>query len=377
MKIAFVHDWLTGMRGGEKVLDALCERFPDAELFTLVHIRGSVSPTIERLPMHTSLIQRLPLVAKYYRQCLPLFPTAIEQFSFDRFDLVVSVSHCCAKSIVRPGRVPHLCYCLTPMRYAWDQFDAYFGPERLGRIGSRLMRPVMARMARWDRETATRADRYVAISHYVAGRIRRYYNREAIVVYPPVDTEFFHTDDTVTERQALVVSALVPYKRIDLAIDACRLAGVPLTIVGDGPDRARLERAGGAGVRFLGTLSNEEIRDLYRRSAVTLLPGEEDFGIVPLEAQACGRPVVALGRGGALETVVPGVTGTLVDDPDPRAFADAIIATVDRQFDLSAIRAHAERFSRVRFTDEMSALIRTACLAGAEPSSAHAAKADA
>jgi glycosyltransferase involved in cell wall biosynthesis len=377
MKIAFVHDWLTGMRGGEKVLEALCERFPDAELFTLVHTRGSVSPTIERLRPHTSFLQRLPFVAKFYRQCLPLFPTAIEQFSFDRFDLVVSVSHCCAKSIVRPGRVPHVCYCLTPMRYAWDQFNAYFGPERLGPIGSRLMRPVMARMARWDRETANRADRYVAISHYVAGRIRRYYNREAIVVYPPVDTEFFHPDETVARRQALVVSALVPYKRIDVAIDACRLAGVPLTIVGDGPDRARLERAAGPDVQFLGTLSDEAIRDLYRRSAVTLLPGEEDFGIAPLEAQACGRPVVALGRGGALETVVPGVTGALVTDLDPRAFADALNATMDRRFDISAIRTHAERFSRTRFADEMSALIQTARPAEAAPSPADAAKANA
>ena len=377
MKIAFVHDWLTGMRGGEKVLDALCERFPDAELFTLVHTRGSVSPTIERRRTHTSFIQSLPLVSTYYRQYLPLFPTAIEQFSFDRFDLVVSVSHCCAKSIVRPGRTRHLCYCLTPMRYAWDQFDAYFGPERLGRLGSTLMRPVMARMARWDRDTANRADRYVAISHYVASRIRRYYNREAIVVYPPVDTEFFHPDDTVPARQALVVSALVPYKRIDVAIEACRLARMPLTVVGDGPDRARLERAGGADVRFLGRLSNEEIRDLYRRSAVTLLPGEEDFGIVPLEAQACGRPVVALGRGGALETVVPGVTGALVDDPSPRAFADALTATVDRPFDRSTIRAHAERFSRTRFADEMSALIRAACPDEAAPPLARAGTADA
>ena len=357
MKIAFVHDWLTGMRGGEKVLDALCERFPDAELFTLVHARGSVSPTIERLRTHTSFIQRLPLVSKYYRHYLPLFPTAIEQFSFDDFDLVVSISHCCAKAIVRPGRTRHLCYCLTPMRYAWDQFDAYFGPERLGRVGSGLMRPVMARMARWDRDTADRADRYVAISHYVAGRIRRYYNREAIVIYPPVDTEFFHPDDSVAERQALVVSALVPYKRIDLAIEACRVAGVPLTVVGDGPDRARLERIGGAGTRFLGRLSNHEIRDLYRRSAVTLLPGEEDFGIVPLEAQACGRPVVALGRGGALETVVPGATGALVPDLDARAFAEALVDTIERPFDRAAIRAHAERFSRARFADEMTALI--------------------
>jgi len=360
MKLALVHDWLTGMRGGEKALEVLCERYPDAELFTLVHVRGSVSPAIERLRPHTSFVQRLPLVKRLYRHYLPVFPTAIEQFSFDRFDLVVSLSHCCAKSIVHPGRVPHLCYCLTPMRYAWDQFDAYFGPERLGRIGSAAMRPVMARLARWDRETADRVDRYVAISHYVAGRIRRYYNREATVVYPPVDTDFFHPDAAPAERYALVVSALVPYKRIDVAIAACQLAGVPMKIAGDGPDRAALERAAastGADVQFLGRVSDDDIRELYRRSAVTLLPGEEDFGIAPLEAQACGRPVVALGRGGALETVVPGETGFLVDDMTPGAFAEAIAQAIDRTFDAAAIRRHAERFSRARFGDEMCALI--------------------
>jgi glycosyltransferase involved in cell wall biosynthesis len=357
MRLAIVHDWLTGMRGGEKALDVLCERFPDAELFTLVHVRGSVSPAIERLRPHTSFVQRLPLVKHLYRHYLPLFPTAIEQFSFDRFDRIVSLSHCCAKSIVHPGNVPHLCYCLTPMRYAWDQFDAYFGPARVGRIGSAVMRPVMAHLARWDRATAGRADRYVAISHYVAGRIRRYYNREAIVVYPPVDTDFFHPDNTVPERFALVVSALVPYKRLDLAIAGCRLARVPLKIVGDGPERAALERAAGSEVEFLGRLPNEDVRGLYRRAAVTLLPGEEDFGIVPLEAQACGRPVVALGRGGALETVKPGETGALVDNQSPEAFADAIAAAVDREFDSVTIRRHAEQFSRARFGDQMAALI--------------------
>jgi len=360
MKLALVHDWLTGMRGGEKALEVLCERFPDAELFTLVHVRGSVSAAIERLRPHTSFVQRLPLVKQFYRHYLPLFPTAIEQFSFDRFDLVVSLSHCCAKSIVHPGRVPHLCYCLTPMRYAWDQFDAYFGPERMGRIGNAAMRPVMARLARWDRETADRVDRYVAISHYVAGRIGRYYNREATVVYPPVDTGFFRPDAAPPERFALVVSALVPYKRIDVAMAACRLAGVPMKIAGDGPDRAALEReaaSNGADVQFLGRLTNEEIRDLYRRCAVMLLPGEEDFGIAPLEAQACGRPVVALGRGGARETVVPGETGLLVDDMTPGAFADAIAQALDRRFDAVAIRRHAERFSRARFGEEMGALI--------------------
>jgi glycosyltransferase involved in cell wall biosynthesis len=222
------------MRGGEKALEVLCERFPDAELFTLVHVRGSVSPAIERLRTHTSFIQRLPFAARLYRHYLPLMPTAVEQFDFDRFDTIVSVSHCCVKSIVRPGAARHLCYCLTPMRYAWDQFDAYFGPDRAGRAGSAVMRRVMARMARWDRETADRADRYVAISHYVAGRIRRYYNREATVVYPPVDTEFFTPEFAgATTPHALIVSALVPYKRIEIAIDACRAAHVPLTIVGD------------------------------------------------------------------------------------------------------------------------------------------------
>jgi glycosyltransferase involved in cell wall biosynthesis len=245
------------------------------------------------------------------------------------------------------------------MRYAWDQFDAYFGPARIGRPASAVMRRVMARLARWDRDTAGRADRYVAISHYVAGRIARYYNREAIVVYPPVDTDFFQPDAASPGvPRALVVSALVPYKRVDLALAACRLARVPLTIVGDGPERARLEASAGPDVRFLGRRSNEEIRELYRAAALTLLPGEEDFGIVPLEAQACGRPVVALARGGALETVVPDTTGILVDEATPAAFADAIDRAIARRFDRSAIRQHAERFSRTRFGDEMEALIR-------------------
>ena len=371
-RIALVHDWLTGMRGGEKVLEALCERFPQAELFTLVHVRGSVSPAIERLHPHTSFVQHLPFVKRLYRLYLPLFPTAVEQFDFDRFDLIVSTSHCSVKSIVRPGRARHVCYCLTPMRYAWDQFDAYFGPERLGRGGRAVMRHMMAALARWDRDTASRADRYVAISHYVAGRIRRYYNRDATVVYPPVDTEFFSPAPSASSapsitsgsRYALVVSALVPYKRVALAIEACRLAHVPLKIAGDGPERLRLERAAGdraAGspVTFLGRRSDEEVRDLYRGAAVVLLPGEEDFGIVPVEAQACGRPVVALGRGGALETIVANETGFLVDDPSAPAFADAIARAMDHDapFDTTAIRRHAERFSRERFGDEMAALI--------------------
>jgi glycosyltransferase involved in cell wall biosynthesis len=245
------------------------------------------------------------------------------------------------------------------MRYAWDQFDAYFGPERVGRAGSAVMRPIMRRMARWDRATAGRPGRYLAISHYVAGRIARYYNRVASVVYPPVDTDFYRPDSTAPEPFALVVSALVPYKRIELAIDACDRAGVPLKIVGNGPGRSSLERYAAGRAEFLGRLSNEEVRTLYRRAGVVLLPNEEDFGIVPLEAQACGRPVVALNRGGAIETVIPDVTGILVDEAAPDAFADGIERAMALAVDRDAVRAQAERFGRERFGDEIEAIVRS------------------
>ena len=357
VKLALVHDWLTGMRGGEKTLEVVCERFPDAELFTLIHLPGTVSPVIEQRPIHTSFIQRLPRSARHYRHYLPLFPAAIERFRFDRFDMVLSLSHCVAKSVVTPPGLPHLCYCFTPMRYAWDQFDAYFGPDRLGPLGSAAMRPVMRQLADWDRRTAVRPSRYVAISHYVAGRIRRYYNREWSVGYPPVHTEFYCPDSSPSEGFALIVSALVPYKRIDLAMQACQRARVPLVVVGDGPEREALERMATANTRFLGRQPDEEVRQLYRRCALAILPGEEDFGIVPLEAQACGRPVVALARGGALETVIPGETGVLVDELSAEAFASAIADVAARPFDRSAIRAHAQRFGRERFGDEIETLV--------------------
>jgi hypothetical protein len=246
------------------------------------------------------------------------------------------------------------------MRYAWDQFDAYFGPDRVGEPVSRLMRPIMAAMARWDRATEGRVHRYLAISQYVARRISLYYNRESSIVYPPVETTFYTPGaaPAVSAGHAgvLVVSALVPYKRVDLAIRAAHLAGLPLTVVGDGPERASLEAMGGDGVRFLGWCTNEEIRDLYRASLATILPGEEDFGIVPLEAQACGRPVVALGRGGALETVVDGETGVLVE-PGEQALADGLQRAASMRWDPSHIRHHAEAFSRARFVREIQAVI--------------------
>jgi len=357
LRVALVHDWLTGMRGGEKVLEVLCELYPDASLFTLVHVPGTVGPTIERLRPRASFLSHLPGIARVYRHLLPLFPAAVESFDLDEYDLVISTSHCAVKSVVRPGRARHVSYCHTPMRYVWDQRQAYFGPQRLGRATSAALRPVLAWLARWDAATAGRVDRYVANSQHVARRIGRYYNRRATVVHPPVDTDFFCPGDGARGSGALIVSALVPYKRLDVAIEACRLAGVRLRIVGQGPELARLRRQAGPEVEFMGPRSNEEIRELYRASAAVLLPGEEDFGIVPVEAQACGRPVVAVALGGALETVVDGETGVLVPPGSAEAMAEGLRRALAAPFDAGAIRRHAEGFSRSRFASRMAAVV--------------------
>jgi len=362
-RVALVHDWLTGMRGGEKVLEAIAELFPGAAIHTLLHVKGSVSAALERHPEHRSFVQWLPAAARHYRNYLPLFPTAIEQFDFDPYDLVISTSHCAAKSVVVPGRTPHVCYCHSPMRYAWDQFDSYFGEAQVGRLRSRLLRPVLARMARWDRDTAGRVDRYVANSHYVAGRIRRYYNRGSTVVYPPVDTAYYRAEPARRpESFFLAVSALVPYKRLDVAIRACAAVRRPLTIVGKGPEEARLRRvaaAAGADVAFTGWLSDDEIRDLYQRCEAALMPGVEDFGMVPVEAQACGRPVVALAQGGAVESVIHGVTGILVQDPSADAFAAGLRDVAASGFDSGTIRRHAETFGKARFQEQFRQIIET------------------
>jgi glycosyltransferase involved in cell wall biosynthesis len=364
-RVALVHDWLTGMRGGEKVLDALCELYPGAPVYSLFYVRGTVSPRIAQHPIHTAFTQQLPAARRLYRHYLPLFPAAVELFDLDDYDLVISTSHCAVKSVIRPGRALHISYCHSPMRYAWDRFGEYFAPAQIGAMPSRLLRPIMAAMARWDQRTAGRVDRFVANSRYVAGRIRRYYNRPSTVVYPPVDTAFYRPADDrgPSPSRFLIVSALVPYKRVQVAIDACRRVRSPLTIVGAGPELARLQRNLGPAldsaddIRFLGWRSDEEIRDLYRQSAAVLLPGVEDFGMVPVEAQACGCPVVALGEGGAEETVIDGETGVLVRDYSVDAFADGLNRVRSQRFEPARLREHALRFSRDRFLVDFQALM--------------------
>jgi glycosyltransferase involved in cell wall biosynthesis len=251
------------------------------------------------------------------------------------------------------------------MRYAWDQFDAYFGPERLGTLGSALARPVLGWLAHWDRATADRVDAFAANSRFVAGRIGRYYNRQASVLYPPVDTQFFTPVSSPAQPYFLVVSALVPYKRLEIAIGAAQQLGVPLKIVGTGPDLARLQRIAGPTVEFLGALDPGALREAYRHARALVMPGEEDFGIAPVESMACGRPVIALGRGGALETVVPGVTGRLVAEPTVEAFADAMRAMLADEFDPAPMVAHASRFSVAAFEDGFRRLLTQTLSAGA------------
>jgi glycosyltransferase involved in cell wall biosynthesis len=348
------------MRGGEKVLESLCRIFPAADLLTLVHVRGTVSPLIERRQIRTSFVQGFPFRQRLYRHYLPFYTSAVECFDLDDVDLVISTSHCAAKSVVPTGRATHICYCHSPMRYAWDQFEAYFGRERLGLVGNALARPVMAWLARWDRATAHRVTHFVANSRFVAGRIGRYYNRSASVVHPPVDTEFFTPGDGPPAPYFLVVSALVPYKRIDVAIQAAGRLNVPLKVVGTGPDLGRLQALGGPSIEWLGQVDDAALRQLYRQAQALVLPAEEDFGIAPVESLACGRPVVALGRGGALETVEHDHTGQLVGDQTAGAFADAMHRVMRRTFDSGEIRRHALPFGVDRFEASFRALVNDA-----------------
>ncbi|HET8655241.1 MAG TPA: glycosyltransferase [Longimicrobiaceae bacterium] len=368
MRVALVHDWLTGMRGGERVLESVLDLFPGAEIFTLLHVPGSVSGKIEDRPIHTSWLQRAPLARRHYRGYLPCFPLAVESLRIRGFDLVVSTSHCVAKS-VRAGGTPHLCYCFTPMRYAWDQFDEYFAAGRR-RFLRRLAAPVAHALRRWDAATAHRVDRFVAISREVRDRIHRSYGREAAVVHPPVDLDRFRAA-RAPEDFYLVVSALVPYKRVDLAVRACTRLGRRLVVAGDGPEAAHLRRIAGPSVTFLGRVPDPEVADLYRRCRAFLLPGVEDFGITVVEAQASGAPVIAAPAGGALDTVAGpvvdargallghrgdapgGVTGVFFSDPSEEGLIAAMRCSEEMSFCERALRRNADRFAPTRFREDL------------------------
>jgi glycosyltransferase involved in cell wall biosynthesis len=354
--IAIVHEWFTAMRGGERCVEALCEIYPGATLFTLLHVPGTVSPVIERMPLRTSCIQRLPFAASAYRRYLPFFPAAVRGFDLREFDLVISSHHCVAKGAPVAAEALHVCYCHTPMRYLWDQYDAYFGRGRAGVFTRAAMRALAGPLRRWDVKTASAPHAIIANSQNVRERIQTLWNRTADVIYPPVNTSLF-VPSARDDGYFLVVSAFVPYKRIDLAIGACAANGERLVIVGDGPDAARLKAAAGAGVTFAGRVDDRELRELYAGCRGVLFPGEEDFGIVPLEAMATGKPVVAFGRGGALETVRDRDgerTGILFDEQSVESMAGAIRRCRETEFDPAVLRARAEEFDTAIYKKKMA-----------------------
>jgi glycosyltransferase involved in cell wall biosynthesis len=368
-RVVLVHDWLTGMRGGEKCLEVLCRRWPQAGLFTLLHRRGSVSDAIERLQPRTSFLNLLPGVHRYYRYLLPLMPAAVTSWRLPPCDLVVSFSHCVAKAIrPRPlrGSVPHVCYCFTPMRYAWHMRGAYFGANRVRGIRARVLERLLAWLREWDRRTADGVTHFLAISATVQRRIAECYGRTSTVIYPPVDTDFYHPAALPREDFYLAVSAFAPYKRLDLAIEACNALRRPLLVIGTGQDEMRLRALAGPMVHFLGWQPDAVIRDHLRRCRALIFPGEEDFGIVPVEAQACGAPVIAFGQGGATETVVPPdrrrePTGLWFAEQTVESLAEALTTFEKRPsvFSPVAARRQALRFNAARFAEELFAYLDT------------------
>ncbi len=353
MKVALVHDWLTGMRGGEKCLEVFCEMFPDAHLFTLLHVPGSVSKAIERMDVRVSTLQRLPFSKTGYRYYLPFLPSIVDGWKTgsESYDLVLSSCHCVAKGVKFRKASRHVCYCFTPMRYLWCQTRNYY----MGNWKQIALNLVSGPLKRWDLRSNERVHEFIGISNHVSDRIRRFYGREAVTIYPPVDMEFYRPSEIEKVRKEfhLVVGALEPYKRVDLALEAFRRWNRPLKIIGKGTMFQSLRRTAPPNVEFLGWRSDEEIRDLYREARALVFPGEEDFGIVPLEAQACGCPVVAYGAGGVLETVRENETGIFFHEPTSRSLLAALEASGKMKWDTAKLRAQAERFGRARFRQEM------------------------
>lgn len=355
LRIALIHDWLVSMRGGEKVLELLCSRFPDAPLSTLLYIPGSVSSVIENRQIKTSLLQALPFSRRKYRQYLPLFPLFAELSKVKDCDVVISSSHAVAKGMVKKGSDSwplHICYIHTPMRYIWDRFDDYFGPDKVGALASGyIFRPVAAMLQAYDRKTVDRVDVFIANSHFVADRVKRHYGRDAEILAPPVDVHRYIGLSRSPENWYLMVSALAPYKRVDQAISACARLGRELKIIGAGPEEKKLRaqaRDLHANVEFLGFVEDAHLGEYYRRARGLLFPGVEDFGIVPVEAIAAGCPVVAFAEGGILDSMTP-QTAELYSSQTAEGLQEALVQFEGRSFAEDELRRRAMAFAPERF----------------------------
>jgi glycosyltransferase involved in cell wall biosynthesis len=355
MRVAIVHDYLNQMGGAERVLEVLHELFPDAPVYTSIYWPQAMSPAIRRMDVRVSFMQRLPFVLRHHQPFLPLYPLAFEQFNLSGYDLVLSMSSAWSKGVITRPETFHVNYCLTPMRFAWSYYD-YIAREELSGVALLVLPLVISYLRLWDVVSAQRVDRFIAISHTVARRIEKYYRRRPAVIYPPVNTAHFSPSDGYDDY-FLVVGRLIPYKRTDLAVRACTRLRLPLKVIGDGRDRQKLQRMAGPTVEFLGRLSDEETRRYLARCRALIFPGEEDFGITPVEAMASGRPVIAFAGGGALETVVEGVTGCFFTEPTVDSLAAVLAGFDPARFDPRAIAAHAAQFHTEVFKQKLRSFL--------------------
>lgn len=355
MRVALIHDWLVTMGGAERVLEELARIYPDAPIYAGVINPAALSPFLQQRTLIPSLVQGWPRATRWYNRYLPLLAYAVEQWDLSAFDVVISSSAAVAKGVVTPAETYHLSYVHTPMRYAWDLYHAYHDREARG-MTRKIMGPVLHYMRLWDRLSADRVDQLVANSSAVAARIAKHYRRQSPVVAPPVDVERLTVQYQPGEHY-LVLSRLVSYKRFDLAILAANALRIPLLVAGDGPDRARLERLAGPTVRFLGRVDESTRVTLMHTAKALIFPGEEDFGIVPVEVQAAGRPVIAYGRGGIRDTVIPDQTGVWFDEQTVEQVVDAIARAEHVSWDPDHIRQNAERFRPQYFRQGIQDLI--------------------
>jgi len=366
-RVAIVHDWLTGMRGGEKLLEILCELLPTSDLYTIVSCPDLVSPLIRRRRIIPSALNRLPRVRKYYRWLLPLMPSAAANLRLRGYDLVIAISHCVAHGVTVEDGARFVCYCLTPMRYAWETAESYFHTRTLN-PKYWAMRLVIPWLRTWDRRKSRNVTEYVAISRAIRQRIRRCYGRDSGLIYPAADTDYYHPVAAEKGNFYLWVGALAPYKRVDLAARTAHKLGRRLIVIGEGQDMKWLRANPSPWVKVLGRQKDEVIREHYASARALLFPGEEDFGIVPVEAQACGCPVVAYGRGGAAETVVGlddpdgrPATGVLCAEPTLDSFAEAIarFEQHEKYFSPKDTRSNALRFSREKCREGLRDLLES------------------
>ena len=351
LKVAIVHEWLTIYGGSERVVEEFCKIFPEAPIFTTVYNEKNMGKIFPKEKVVTSFMQNIPGSLKYYTKMLSLMPGAFESFDLSGFDIVLSSSSSCAKGVITSADTLHFSYVHTPMRYAWDLYHEYMRSS--GFLTKLAMKSLLPRIRQWDALTGLRVDYFMANSTITGKRINKIYRRNAKVVFPPVNTNYFTPGEGNPEDFYLVLSRFVPYKRIDLAIKACNQLKRKLVIIGDGSQRKELKALAGETIEFTGKLNDEGTRSYYRKCRAFLFPGYEDFGITPVEAMACGKPVIAFGKGGALDTVVPGKTGCLFNEQSAESLKKAILDFEQTEFDSAAIREHAEKFSAERFREEI------------------------